>query len=124
MRILLVVSDPDGRRDPALRAATLEGDRLRPATRVDLIGTRTGPSGHGTPFDSVLTEIATLDAACGAADDGYEAVVLDDPADPALDALRSRLGIAVVGAAMASVWLARLIGQPLAVVSTADRRAA
>ena len=39
-----------------------------------------------------------------------DAVCVDDASDPAVDALRSRLGIPVTGAGGASLWLGRLSG--------------
>jgi allantoin racemase len=122
MRIKLITTDPSVRMDLERRLSQIAGGGLGRGSALALAASRTGPLAVGTPYDGMLSELAALDAGVTAGDDSYDALVLDDPGDPAIDALRSRLAIPVVGPVLASVWLGRLVGMPLGIV-TARRRA-
>jgi allantoin racemase len=61
-------------------------------------------------------EGALVLAGAAAQDEGYDGVVIDVPWDPAVDALRSRLGIPVVGSGGATLALAALLGGRAAMV--------
>ena len=56
-------------------------------------------------------------AALGAGVDDFDAVVVDSISDPAVDVLRSRLDIPVVGAGLSSYLLAILLGRRFSIVS-------
>jgi allantoin racemase len=120
VRIKLVAADAGARRDLASRASWIDVAQLRPGTSIDFVATRDGPAGRGSPYDHALAELATLDVAMGAQDEGFDAVCIDDPGDPAIDALRSRLAIPVCGAGASSLWLGRLLGLPVAYLAARD----
>lgn len=114
MKIKLIVSEPGPRADLASHAGLFDTRALRPGTSLELTATRNGPRGAGSAYDHTLAELVTLDSGMTAQDEGFDAVCIDDASDPALDGLRSRLDIPVVGAASGALWLGRLVGLPVA----------
>lgn len=118
MRIKVLVSAPAARADLVAHARLFDLQRLRPGTSLELTATRNGPRGDGSAYDHTLAEFVTLDAGVGAQDEGFDAVCIDEASDAALDGLRSRLDIPVVGAGSGALWLGRLVGLPVAYLAT------
>ena len=98
----LAMLNSDGKRrpplpDPAGCQTTLVDLRTRVLAR--------------TPYDRLLTELVTLDAAEKAIEDGYDALLIDSFGDYAIDAIRAATDVPVVGAGEASLAAAARYGR-------------
>jgi len=99
-RLAMVNSDGKSRpplEDPAGCQTTLVELRTRVLAR--------------TPYDRLLTELLTLDAAERAVEDGCDALFIDTFGDYAIDAIRAITDVPVVGAGEASVAAAARYGR-------------
>jgi allantoin racemase len=127
MRIKYIVPFAWGKAGVAVRDSLIPRTSLHPGTEVDTVPVRNHPVPGGTLvsyYESALLDAFMLDAAAGAEDEGYDAVVMDTTSDSALYALRSRLTIPVVGPSMVSYAIAGMLGVQFGIVcySEAHRR--
>nr|PZN65005.1 MAG: hypothetical protein DIU58_08090 [Sphaerobacter thermophilus] len=81
-----------------------------PGCQTTLIDLRTRVLAR-TPYDRLLTELVTLDAAERAIEEGYDALYIDTFGDYAIDAIRAVTDIPVVGAGEASLAAAAGYGR-------------
>lgn len=93
---------------------------LLPGTHVDFVPVRDAPDAEGSPYDTFLTEVFVFEQGLAAEDEGYDAVVIDSTADPALAPLRSRLRIPVVGPGQTAFHLASLLGERFSILALHD----
>jgi allantoin racemase len=125
MRIKFVVPFPFGVDGLNKRAAAIPRAGLRPDTEVDCVGVRnsfdTGhPSAGSSYYEAMLLEMYVIEAALGAEDEGYDAVVMDSTSDSGQQVLRSRLSIPVVGPGTAALAVAITLGKRFSVVVYQD----
>jgi allantoin racemase len=91
-----------------------------PAFEPVLINTRISAFAY-TQADRALVDLAHLDAAIGAQQDGFDAVFVNTFADYGLAAMKSALRIPVVGAGEAGLQLASLLGERFAIITVWPR---
>lgn len=125
MRIKFVVPFPFGPEGLARRAASIPREGLRPDTEVDCVGVRNSfdlghPSAGSSYYEAMLLEMYVIEAALGAEDEGYDAVVMDSTSDSGQQVLRSRLSIPVVGPGTAGLAVAIALGKRFSVVVYQD----
>jgi allantoin racemase len=127
MRIKYIVPFAWGPEGVAKRDALVPRESLSAGTEVDTVPVRSHPAPGGSLvsyYESALMDVYMIDAAVGAQDEGYDAVVMDTTSDSGIYAIRSRLSIPVVGPSMVSYAVATLLGLRFAIVcySEAHRR--
>jgi allantoin racemase len=125
MRIKFVVPFPFGPEGLSKRAAAVPYAGLRPGTEVDCVGVRNSfdpghPSAGSSYYEAMLLEMYVIEAALGAEDDGYDAVVMDSTSDSGQQVLRSRLSIPVVGPGTAGLAVAITLGKRFSVIVYQD----
>ena len=85
----------------------------------------TGVSNSGTILDSyyddALSDFFVLAEGARAENEGYDAVVVYSMSDSALQALRSRLDIPVIGAGVAALHFACLLGDKFSIITSFNR---
>ncbi len=91
---------------------------LGPATTVQCLPLRACLDFTGSFYEDLVLEMYLADAGLRTGDQGFDAVVIDSVTDGAMQALRSRLSIPVIGSAQASYVAALMLGQRFSVVTT------
>jgi allantoin racemase len=120
-RILMVlpVPVPDVAQD--LFVAQIPDTVKRAGTELDFTFAREGARILDSYYEDVLASAFILDAVHAAEDDGYHAVCIDTVTDTGIEAVRSRLGIPVVGAGESSFLLAASLAGRFSIVTLWDR---
>jgi allantoin racemase len=72
-------------------------------------------------YDDTLADLFVLAEAVGAEKEGYDAVVVYTMSDSGLQAIRSRLDIPAIGAGVASLHFACMLGDKFSVITSFDR---
>lgn len=112
--IVPATRDEEGAR---LRAQQAGEELLLPGTKVDFVPVKEGSDSSDSPYDAFLTEAFVFEEGLAAEREGYDAVVLDSTADPALAPLRSRLRIPVVGPGQTAFHVAAMLGERFSVLA-------
>jgi len=125
MRIKQIIPFPLGPADLALRAEHVPAHVRAGDTVVETVPVRDSfapdaPRAATTYYEWALLEAFVLEAGLAAEDEGYDAVVIDTTTDSSLRALRSRLGIPVVGAGMTAYAMALTVGRRFSIVTYTD----
>lgn len=105
--------------DQAKNARRLEILRsyLSPGFTIDTLRPADGPKILEQPEDFAQMQRAALGAVKGVAPDACGAIIAGGAVDPGLDALRAAARVPVVGPGEASLYLARLLGSRLAILT-------
>jgi allantoin racemase len=77
---------------------------------------------HGTPsiesfYDENMNAPYIIEAAVKAQQDGYNGIVIDCFGDPAIEALREKLRVPVIGANIAGITTARLLADKIVIIN-------
>jgi allantoin racemase len=119
MRIALLVPGTTTENVLAVTSAALSAQAsLRSSTVVECLPLRSGIEFTGSFYEDLVLEMYTADAGIPAEANGFDAVVIDSVTDAAMQALRARLSIPVIGSAQASYVAALMLGQRFSVVTT------
>ncbi len=110
-RVLVIVPFPMSERNLAQRRAQLDAVALGPGITFDFRPVKAAPRNYVSASDMVLAELGALEAGLEAEAEGYDAVCIDTMSDSGLAALRSELGIPVIGPGRASVLMAMMLGR-------------
>lgn len=119
MRIALLV--PGTTSDNVLTVTSSELSAqasLRSQTVVECVPLRTDIDFTGSFYEDLVLEMYLADAGIRTQENGFDAVVIDSVTDAAMQALRARLSIPVIGSAQASYVAALMLGQRFSVVTT------
>jgi allantoin racemase len=98
-------------------AAQIPPGLLDPAFPLEFVGVRNGPMLADSYYEMLLFDAAVLDAGQRAEAEGFAAVCINSMSDSALNALRSRLTIPVVGPAQTAFLLACSLGKKFSVLT-------
>ncbi|HLJ61389.1 MAG TPA: aspartate/glutamate racemase family protein [bacterium] len=90
---------------------------LSPGFTIDTLRPADGPKVLEQPEDFAQMQRAALGAVTGVAPDACGAIIAGGAVDPGLDALRAAARVPVVGPGEASLYLARLLGSRLAILT-------
>jgi allantoin racemase len=117
-RILVVCPWSPGREAIIDRFSTaqLDGGRWLPDVTFDFRMTKTAPDLWDNHHDLLLADLALVEPALEAQEEGYDAVVLESIGDGGLDELRAVLDIPVVSAGQAAHLLALQLGRRFSVL--------
>jgi allantoin racemase len=119
MRIALLVPGTTAANVAAVTSAELSAQTsLRSQTTVECLPLRTDIDFTGSFYEDLVLEMYLADAGIPAEENGFDAVVIDSVTDGAMQALRARLSIPVIGSAQASYVAALMLGQRFSVVTT------
>ena len=119
MRIALLVPGTTTENVLAVTSAELSAQAsLRSTTIVECVPLRTDLDFTGSFYEDLVLEMYLADAGIRTEENGFDAVVIDSVTDAAMQPLRSRLSIPVVGSAQASYVTALMLGQRFSVVTT------
>lgn len=116
-RLKFILPVPISAETAARFAAQIPHDARRAGTEIDFVGCRLGGQLMDSEYESTLAAAFVTVAGAKAESEGYSAVCSFSMSDTALGALRSRLGIPVVGTAQASFALAQQLGKKISVVT-------
>jgi allantoin racemase len=116
-RILVLVPFALAEEDIAKRREQTAEVELRPGVTFDFRPVAAGPSSFMSPHDWALMDIALFEAGLSAADDGYDAVLIDTVSDSGADALRSMLDIPVLAPGRASLLFALSLGRKFGILA-------
>lgn len=120
-RVLVIVpfamsEEELGRRKEQLRAVKLGADiefHFRPV--------RVGPANYTSQHDFTLADFSILDAGLDAEKEGFDAVCIDTMSDSGMSALRSVLGIPVIGPGRHAMLTALMLGETFSILVMWDR---
>jgi allantoin racemase len=119
MRIALLVPGTTTENLQAVTSAELSAQAsLSSQTVVECVPLRTDLEFTGSFYEDLVLEMYLADAGIPAPEHGFDAVVIDSVTDGAMQALRARLSIPVIGSAQASYVTALMLGQRFSVVTT------
>lgn len=119
MRIALLVPGTTTENLQAVTSAELSAQAsLRSQTVVECVPLRTDLEFTGSFYEDLVLEMYLADAGIPTQEHGFDAVVIDSVTDGAMQALRARLSIPVIGSAQASYVAALMLGQRFSVVTT------
>lgn len=93
----------------------------RPGFSVEFVAPRNGARILDSYYEMTLADAFVLEAGIAAADRGAAAICVNSMSDSALNALRSRLEIPVIGPAQTTFAMALLMGQKFSVITMWDR---
>lgn len=120
-RVLVVVPFPMAAEQLELRAQQVKEAHLPDDMKLVFRSVRTAPANYSSEHDSVLADIAIVDAAKTAQDEGFDAVCIDTMSDSGVAALRSMLDIPVVGPGRTSMTTAAMLGERFSILMMWDR---
>ncbi len=119
MRIALLVPGTTADNVLAVTSSELSAQAsLRSQTVVECVPLRTDLDFTGSFYEDLVLEMYLADAGIRTQENGFDAVVIDSVTDGAMQALRARLSIPVIGSAQASYVAALMLGQRFSVVTT------
>jgi allantoin racemase len=122
IRIKSISAFPQDEAGLARRRSLMPPDILNNGTEVDFVGVRdAGVLLMDSHYNLALHEPFLVEAGLRSEDEGYHAVVVDTVTDIAVDALRSRLTIPVVGAGQTSYATALMLGRTFAILTRWER---
>lgn len=121
MRIKYVIPLPLERDELEERASQIAAAKLAPDTEVECVTVRHAPRDADSYYSDLLFDVYVVEAGLSAAEEGFDAVVIDTVSDSGLYPLRSRLAIPVVGAGMAAYTAAIALGDRFSIVTLSPR---
>jgi allantoin racemase len=104
----------------ANRRAQVEEVQIGPEYEFEFRAVKAGPANYDSYHDSVLADLAMLEAGVEAARDGVDAICIDSMSDSGAKALRSVLDIPVVAPAKLSYLTALMLGERFSVLTQWD----
>lgn len=102
-------------------AAQLPAEFIRPGIEVEFMATRDGATLVDSYADIELMDMFVYEAGLRAARDGVDAICINTTSDSAVNALRSRLDIPVIGPGSSCMHLACLLGHKFSIITMWDR---
>ena len=120
-KVLVVVPFVMSADNLLLRQAQLKGLKFEGRAVFDYRPVKAGPLNYSSHHDFVLADVANFEAACRAAQEGYDAVCIDTMSDSGVAALRSVLDIPVVGPGRVSMLSALMLGDRFSILTMASR---
>jgi allantoin racemase len=102
----------------ALRAEQINASGVGAGVEVECVPIRTEVSMVGSAYESLVLDMYLAEAGLRAEEEGCDAVVMDTVSDAALQPLRSRLSIPVVGPGLVSYVVAMMLGRTFSIVTT------
>lgn len=116
-RVLVIVPFPMTPESLAAREAQLEAVTLGPDIAFEFRAVKAAPGNYVSASDMALAEIGVLEAGLEAEAEGFDAVCVDTMSDSAVAALRSELGVPVIGPGRASVLTAMLLAERFSILA-------
>jgi allantoin racemase len=104
----------------ANRRAQVEEVQIGPDYRFEFRAVKAGPANYDSHHDSLLADLAMLEAGVEAARDGADAICIDSMSDSGAKALRSVLDIPVIAPAKHSYLTALMLGERFSVLTQWD----
>ena len=120
-KVLVVVPFAMSADNLLLRQAQLDGLNFEGRVVFDYRPVKAGPLNYSSHHDFVLADVANFEAACRAAQEGYDAVCIDTMSDSGVAALRSVLDIPVVGPGRVAMLTALMLGDRFSILTMASR---
>ena len=120
-KVLVIVPFPMSAENRLAREAQRDAVSLGPDIEFHFRPVRAAPANYTSEHDSVLADIAILDACQGAQAEGYDAVCIDTMSDSGLAAARSVLDIPVIGPGRAAMLVALMLGERFSILIMWDR---
>ena len=115
---LLCVNSWVGTAGTPERDAALPRHLLRDSTTLTFVAAEVTPQGDiASQYEAEIMDLYVARAVLEAGVEDFDAVIVDSISDPAVEVLRSRLDIPVVGAGLSSYLTAILLGRRFAIVS-------
>lgn len=102
-------------------AAQIPKDLMRPGIEVEFACPWSGATLLDSYYDLALAEAFTLEAELRAAVEGVDVICINTTSDTAVNVLRSRLTVLVVGPGLVSFHLASMLGHKFSIVTMWDR---
>jgi allantoin racemase len=121
MRIKYIIPLPFGEEGVANRAAQIPRHILGDATDVECVAARNAGTIDASHLDLLVFDMYVTEAGLRAEEEGYDAVVMDTVTDAALQALRSRLTIPVLGPGLVAYAIAVALGRRFSIISMWDK---
>jgi allantoin racemase len=90
---------------------------MMPDAEIEFVPVRNSGDLGDNQYEGMLMEMYVFEAGMRAEDEGCDAVVMDTVSDSGLDALRSRLGIPVIGPGLVAYHVAAMLGRRFSVIS-------
>lgn len=115
-RILVIVPVPMDEAGVAKRRAQLDGIVVDSGVEFHFRAVRVGPAAFVAAHDFMFMELAVIEAAIGAAEEGFDAVSIDSLSDSGVAVLRSVLDIPVIGAGRTSIMTALMLGDRFSIL--------
>ena len=115
--ILVIVPFPMSEENLAARRSQLNAVDLSDQLRFTFRSTKAAPRNYVSAADMVLADVGILEVGQSAQDEGFAAVCIDTMSDSGVAALRSAIGIPVIGPGRASMLTAMLLGSRFSVVT-------
>lgn len=116
-RVLVIVPFPMNAENLAQRRAQLQAVALGPDIAFDFEPVKVAPKNYVSASDMTLADFGVLEAGLEAERRGYDAVCVDTMSDSGVAALRSELGIPVIGPGRASVLTAMMFGSRFSILA-------
>jgi allantoin racemase len=88
---------------------------------VDFVAVREGAKILDSYYETTMADAFVLEAGATAEEDGYDAVCINSMSDSGLAALRSRLGIPVVGPGQSCLLMACMLGHRFSIITMWDQ---
>jgi allantoin racemase len=101
--------------------AQIPGSLRRSDLAVDFVAVREGARILDSYYETTLADAFVLEAGATAEDEGYDAVCINSMSDSGLAALRSRLGIPVVGPGQSCLLMACMLGYRFSIITMWDQ---
>ena len=120
MRIKYIIPSPHAD-NQAVRTAQVPSEILGPDTLVECIPVRNSATVVDCYYEDLIFEMYIVQAGLRAADEGFDAVVMDTVSDSGLYPLRSRLEIPVLGPGIVSYVVAILLGKRFSIITMWDQ---
>jgi allantoin racemase len=121
MRIKFIIPFPFDEEGIANRAAQIPKDLLGPETVVECVPVRNSATVVDCYYEALVFDMYIAEAGLRAAEEGYDAVVMDTVSDSGLYALRSRLSIPVLGPGLVSYAVGMMLGKRFSIITMWDK---
>lgn len=119
-RVKIIVPIPMDEAGVANRASQLPAERIREGYEVEFVAVSWGAALGDSYYDTMLMDMSVFEAGLKAEEEGFDAVCIDTVSDSGLYALRSRLGIPVIGPGQAALHAACMLGHRFSIITMWD----
>lgn len=116
-RVLVLVPFPMSAENRAQRRQQISAVTLGPDIEFEFQSVRAAPKNYVSQYDLVLADIGMMEAGLDAQKRGFDAVCIDTMSDSGVAALRSVLGIPVIGPGRASMLMALMLGDRFSIIT-------